>query len=70
MNSKLITAIWNSFLFSAQTRMSGINYQTQQIRKGAADAIKKPMATLEEEHPADTQKKIVDMVASRVRHLW
>ncbi|RTL10591.1 MAG: K(+)-transporting ATPase subunit B [Neisseriaceae bacterium] len=51
--------------FSAQTRMSGINYQTQQIRKGAADAIKKLMGTLEGgSYPADTQK-IVDMVASR-----
>lgn len=51
--------------FTAQTRMSGINYREQQIRKGAADALKKLMAQLEGgNYPADTQQ-IVDMVASR-----
>lgn len=51
--------------FSAQTRMSGINYHSQQIRKGASDSIKKLMTQLEGGvYPDDTQG-IVDMVASR-----
>lgn len=51
--------------FSAQTRMSGINYHSHQIRKGASDSIRKLMAQLEGGvYPKDTQG-IVDMVASR-----
>ena len=51
--------------FTAQTRMSGINYHDEQIRKGAADAIKRLMESLPEgNYPADTSQ-IVDMVASR-----
>lgn len=51
--------------FSAQTRMSGINYHNHQIRKGASDSIRKLMAQLEGGvYPEDTQG-IVDMVASR-----
>jgi len=51
--------------FTAQTRMSGINLGTEQIRKGAADAIKRLMETLDGgNYPSDTQQ-IVDMVASR-----
>ncbi len=51
--------------FTAQTRMSGVNHKDEQIRKGAADAIKKLMASLEGgKYPEDTQQ-IVDMVASR-----
>jgi K+-transporting ATPase ATPase B chain len=51
--------------FSAQTRMSGINYSDLQIRKGAADAIRKLMAGINGgNYPEDTPQ-IVDMVASR-----
>lgn len=51
--------------FSAQTRMSGINYHNHQIRKGASDSIRKLMTQLEGGvYPDDTQG-IVDMVASR-----
>ncbi|TXI91701.1 MAG: potassium-transporting ATPase subunit KdpB [Neisseriales bacterium] len=51
--------------FTAQTRMSGVNFTDNQIRKGAADAIKKLMESIEGgSYPKDTQQ-IVDMVASR-----
>lgn len=51
--------------FTAQTRMSGVNFTDNQIRKGAADAIKKLMESIEGgNYPKDTQQ-IVDMVASR-----
>lgn len=51
--------------FTAQTRMSGVNLTDNQIRKGAADAIKKLMESIEGgNYPKDTQQ-IVDMVASR-----
>lgn len=50
--------------FSAQTRMSGVNIGTTQIRKGAADTIKKLMLELQGAFSNDVQK-IVDTVASR-----
>ena len=51
--------------FTAQTRMSGVNHDSLQIRKGAADAIKRLMESLPTgDYPAETAK-IVDMVASR-----
>lgn len=51
--------------FTAQTRMSGVNHDSLQIRKGAADAIKRLMESLPNgNYPVETAK-IVDMVASR-----
>ncbi len=50
--------------FSAQTRMSGINYADGEIRKGASDTIKKLVEANAGVYPDDAQK-IVDMVASR-----
>ena len=50
--------------FTAQTRMSGVNYSNMQIRKGAADTLKKYMLGLSSIFPDEAQK-IVDMVASR-----
>jgi K+-transporting ATPase ATPase B chain len=50
--------------FSAQTRMSGVNTEGRQIRKGAADAIRGYVEELGGKFPADFQK-IVDDVARR-----
>jgi K+-transporting ATPase ATPase B chain len=50
--------------FTAQTRMSGVNYQDIEIRKGAVDAIQKWIASNGQNYPAQTQE-IVNMVASR-----
>lgn len=51
--------------FTAQTRMSGVNHGTLQIRKGAADAIKRLMESLADGHYPEETARIVDMVASR-----
>ena len=51
--------------FTAQTRMSGVNHDSLQIRKGAADAIKRLMESLPDGHYPTETAKIVDMVASR-----
>lgn len=50
--------------FTAQTRMSGVDFGDVHIRKGAADAIKKHMLSINSVYPEEAQK-IVDMVASR-----
>jgi K+-transporting ATPase ATPase B chain len=50
--------------FSAQTRMSGVNTEGRQIRKGAADAIRGFVEEQGGKFPADFQK-IVDDVARR-----
>jgi K+-transporting ATPase ATPase B chain len=50
--------------FSAQTRMSGVNLGTRQIRKGAADAIKKHVAALGAAFPAAVTT-LVETVARR-----
>ena len=49
--------------FSAQTRMSGVNLGTRQIRKGAADAIVKHVASLGHTFP----KAVTDMVETVAR---
>jgi K+-transporting ATPase ATPase B chain len=47
--------------FSAQTRMSGVNLQGRQIRKGAEDAIKNYVAEQGGQFPEDIQKTVVDV---------
>jgi len=48
--------------FTAQTRMSGVNLNGRQVRKGAADAVEKHVATLGGTFPADV-RTAVDRVA-------
>ncbi|WP_265458080.1 potassium-transporting ATPase subunit KdpB [Enterococcus sp. HY326] len=48
--------------FSAKTRMSGINYQGTQVRKGAADTMKKYVEAAGKTYPADCDE-LVDKVA-------
>ncbi|HUL13826.1 MAG TPA: potassium-transporting ATPase subunit KdpB, partial [Methylococcaceae bacterium] len=50
--------------FSAQTRMSGVNIEGRQIRKGAADAIRGHVEGLGGKFPQEMQK-MVDDVARR-----
>jgi K+-transporting ATPase ATPase B chain len=50
--------------FSAQTRMSGVDIGNRQIRKGAADAIRKHVEALGGSYP-DSVKQIVDDVSRR-----
>ena len=50
--------------FSAHTRMSGVDMAGRQVRKGAADAIKKHVETLGGKFPASVSGK-VDEVARR-----
>ncbi|NDU90574.1 MAG: potassium-transporting ATPase subunit KdpB [Ferrovum sp.] len=50
--------------FSAQTRMSGVNLGTRQVRKGAADAVKKYLDALGSSYP-ETVSRQVDEVARR-----
>ncbi len=50
--------------FTAQTRMSGVNLDSRQIRKGAVDAIRHHAETLDAKFPHNVQV-IVDDVARR-----
>ena len=50
--------------FSAKTRMSGVDMEQRQIRKGAADAIRKHVEAMGAKFPADVAGK-VDEVARR-----
>ncbi|RIZ65791.1 MAG: K(+)-transporting ATPase subunit B [Methylococcales bacterium] len=60
-----INALGATFVhFSAQTRMSGVNIQGRQIRKGAADAIRTHIETLGGQFPPEF-RKLVDDVARR-----
>ena len=54
----------NFIAFSAQTRMSGIDYDGRQIRKGAIDAIRRHIAELGGQFP-DALSKSADEVARR-----
>ncbi len=52
--------------FTAQTRMSGVDLtqpdgSTKKLRKGAADSIKKYVATLGGEFPADVQRSVEEI---------
>ncbi|MDB1750896.1 potassium-transporting ATPase subunit KdpB [Enterococcus avium] len=48
--------------FSAKTRMSGIDYRGDEIRKGAADTMKKYVQSNGEQYPAECDE-IVDKIA-------
>lgn len=48
--------------FSAKTRMSGIDYRGDEIRKGAADTMKKYVQSKGEKYPAECDE-IVDKIA-------
>ncbi|MGH8555937.1 MAG: potassium-transporting ATPase subunit KdpB [Methylococcales bacterium] len=50
--------------FSAQTRMSGVNFEGLQIRKGAVDAIRKYVESLDGDFP----KSILRLVDDVARH--
>lgn len=50
--------------FTAQTRMSGINIQDRQIRKGSVDALRRHIAANGGEFPAEVEA-LVEQVASR-----
>ena len=50
--------------FSAQTRMSGVDFEGRQIRKGAADAVRQHVEALGGRYPAEVQTT-VDTVARR-----
>ena len=65
MRERDIQALDATFVpFSAQTRMSGVNLGTRQIRKGAADAIKEHIAKLGAVFPPPVAA-VVDSVARR-----
>ena len=60
-----IHALGATFIhFSAQTRMSGVNLDSRQIRKGSADAIRRHVETLGGHFP-DAVTHVVDAVARR-----
>ncbi|MBU6993546.1 potassium-transporting ATPase subunit KdpB [Ferrovum myxofaciens] len=60
-----IHALGASFVpFSAQTRMSGVNLGSRQVRKGAADAVKKYLDALGSPYPEAVSRQ-VDEVARR-----
>ena len=60
-----IQALGASFVhFSAKTRMSGVDMDGRQIRKGAADAIRKHVEALNGKFPTDVNT-LVDTVARR-----
>jgi K+-transporting ATPase ATPase B chain len=46
--------------FSAQTRMSGVNLGTKQIRKGAADAIRNYIEGLGGRFPGEVERLVID----------
>jgi len=46
--------------FTAQTRMSGVNWQGRQIRKGAADAIQRWLAAHGTNFPAEVTRAVED----------
>ena len=46
--------------FTAQTRMSGVNWQGRQIRKGAADAIQRWLAANGTSFPAEVTRAVED----------
>ena len=50
--------------FSAQTRMSGVNLDGRQIRKGSADAIRRQVESLHSSFP-DAVSRMVNEIASR-----
>ena len=55
----------NFIPFTAQTRMSGVDFATHKIRKGAADAIRKHMENINSNSYTTEVQQIVNEVASR-----
>jgi len=47
--------------FTAQTRMSGVNYEGHQLRKGAQDAIKKWVESFGNAFPREVQSKVEEI---------
>ena len=65
MRERNIQALGATFIhFSAQTRMSGVNFQGRQIRKGAADSIHQYIEAQGGKVPAEL-RVLVDEVARR-----
>ncbi len=65
LRERNIHALGATFVpFSAQTRMSGVNMEGRQVRKGAADAIRNHVISLGGSFPAEVNT-IVDSVARR-----
>jgi K+-transporting ATPase ATPase B chain len=65
MRERDIVALGATFVpFSAQTRMSGVNFQGREIRKGAADAIRNYVVTMGAKFPEEVGA-LVDNVARR-----
>jgi potassium-transporting ATPase ATP-binding subunit len=59
LRGRSLTSIKADFIsFSAQTRMSGVNLNGRQIRKGAADAIYKFVRELGKEPPAEVESTV------------
>jgi potassium-transporting ATPase ATP-binding subunit len=57
-----INAIGATFVhFSAQTRMSGVNLENRQIRKGAEDAIRRYVSEQGGTFPEEIQKTVIDV---------
>jgi K+-transporting ATPase ATPase B chain len=60
-----IASLHGTFVhFSAVTRMSGVDFEGRQLRKGAADAVRKHVEALGGRYPAEVQTT-VDTVAKR-----
>ena len=65
MRERDIVALGATFVpFSAQSRMSGVNFQGREIRKGAADAIRQYVTAMGARYP-DEVSALVDSVARR-----
>jgi K+-transporting ATPase ATPase B chain len=65
MRERDIASLHGTFVhFSAVTRMSGIDLEGRQLRKGAADAVRKHVETLGGRYPAEVQTA-VETVARR-----
>ncbi|WP_312436391.1 potassium-transporting ATPase subunit KdpB [Janthinobacterium sp.] len=47
--------------FTAQTRMSGVDIADRQVRKGAADSVKKYVEALGQPYPADVARTVDDI---------
>ena len=60
----LSTHEWEFVPFTAQTRMSGVNMNGNQIRKGAVDAITKYLASNGLEMPAEVQSSVEQIARS------
>ncbi len=56
--------------FSAQTRMSGVDLPGRQIRKGAADAIRKQVESLGGSFPAAMNSAVEEVRAAAARRWW